>query len=75
MTLSKKRAQSVASFMDSRGISKSRITEKWYGETQPKFPNDSEANREKNRRVEIGISADENMKQQAQNGELKDSQK
>jgi outer membrane protein OmpA-like peptidoglycan-associated protein len=71
MRLSQKRAESVADFLVSKGVNNSRLTRKWYGETQPKFPNDSEANREKNRRVEIGVSADEQMKKEATQGELK----
>jgi outer membrane protein OmpA-like peptidoglycan-associated protein len=71
MKLSEKRAGSVADFLVSKGVNNSRLTRKWYGETQPKFPNDSEANREKNRRVEIGVYADEQMKKEATQGELK----
>lgn len=72
MELSKKRAEAVGAYMEANGVQRTRITEKWYGEEQPKFPNDSEANREKNRRVEIGITADENMKAEAQKGEIKE---
>jgi outer membrane protein OmpA-like peptidoglycan-associated protein len=71
MQLSKKRAESVSAFLVGQGVPKSRLIEKWYGETQPKFVNDSDSNRVKNRRVEIGISADENMKKEAKEGEIK----
>jgi outer membrane protein OmpA-like peptidoglycan-associated protein len=70
MTLSEKRAKAVADFFISKGIAASRITEKGYGETQPKYPNDSEENRQKNRRVEIGIAANEEMKADAKAGTL-----
>ena len=70
LTLSEKRAKSVADFLNSKGIDKSRITQKGYGETQPKYANDSEENRQKNRRVEIGVIANEQMKQEAKEGKL-----
>ena len=70
MQLSEKRARAVADFLVSQGIDRSRLEIKWYGETQPKFPNDSEANRQKNRRVELGIYANEQMKNEARSGTL-----
>jgi len=70
MALSEKRAKAVKAFLLSKGISEKRLTEKWYGETQPKYPNDSEANRQKNRRVELAIFANDQMKQQAKDGKL-----
>lgn len=69
-TLSEKRAKAVADFLVSKGINGSRITQKGYGEAQPKYPNDNETNRQKNRRVELGIIANDTMKQQAQQGQL-----
>jgi outer membrane protein OmpA-like peptidoglycan-associated protein len=72
MKLSQKRAEAVVQFFESQGIPRSRMVEKWYGETQPKYPNDSEANREKNRRVELAIYANDDMKKQAQEGNLKE---
>ncbi len=65
MTLSKKRAQSVANYFKSKGISSSRFSVEGFGETAPRFKNDSEANRVKNRRVEIGVAANDKMIQNA----------
>ncbi|MDH3321559.1 MAG: OmpA family protein [Flavobacteriaceae bacterium] len=65
MTLSKKRAQSVADYFKNKGISGNRFTVKGFGETAPRFPNDSDANRAKNRRVEIGVAANDKMIQDA----------
>jgi outer membrane protein OmpA-like peptidoglycan-associated protein len=70
MALSEKRAKAVSEFLKSKGIAASRITEKWYGEAQPKYPNDTEENRVKNRRVEIAVIANEDMKQKANEGKL-----
>jgi outer membrane protein OmpA-like peptidoglycan-associated protein len=70
MTLSEKRAKAVKAFLLSKGVAENRLTEKWYGETQPKYPNDSEANRQKNRRVELAIFANDKMKNDAKSGKL-----
>jgi outer membrane protein OmpA-like peptidoglycan-associated protein len=61
MKLSKKRSQSVVHLLKAKEVASKRIKSSWYGETQPKFPNDSEANRGKNRRVEFAIYANEEM--------------
>ena len=71
LALSEKRAKAVAAYLISKGVAENRLTTKWYGETQPKYPNDSEANRQKNRRVELGIIASSEMQQQAKDGKLK----
>src|SRR4051812_2493466 len=70
MSLSEKRAKAVSAYLVSKGVAESRLTTKWYGETEPKYPNDTEANRQKNRRVELAIVADKEMQQQAKEGKL-----
>ena len=62
MTLSGKRAESVANYLTTAGISSSRITTKYYGESQPKYENTSAENRTLNRRVEFAVTANEKMK-------------
>jgi outer membrane protein OmpA-like peptidoglycan-associated protein/Tol biopolymer transport system component len=54
-SLSEKRAQSVLEYLKKKKISSQRIVAKGYGETKPVAPNDSEINRELNRRVELAI--------------------
>jgi len=71
MTLSEKRAVAVKNFLQSKGVAEQRMTVKWYGETQPKYPNENEANRQKNRRVELGVIANDKMKEEAKEGKLK----
>lgn len=70
MELSKKRAYAVSDYLASKGVTASRMDIKWYGETQPKYPNDNESNRALNRRVELAITANDQMKQKAQQGSL-----
>ncbi len=53
--LSFKRARSVADFLASRGISKDRLVAVGYGETRPIAPNNSRANKAKNRRIEFVV--------------------
>lgn len=63
--LSKKRAQSVAEFLTQQSIAGNRIRTAWYGEDQPKFDNNSDENKAKNRRVEFAIYANEKMVESA----------
>jgi outer membrane protein OmpA-like peptidoglycan-associated protein len=53
--LSKKRAMAVVEFLKTEGISAERILPIGYGEAQPKVKNDSDANRQLNRRIELKI--------------------
>ena len=63
--LSKRRAEAVGNHIKSAGISASRLTIRWYGATQPKVENSSDANRAQNRRVEFAITANDKMKEEA----------
>lgn len=65
MALSEKRAKAVGDYLKNDGISSSRLTINWYGETQPKVENTSDANRAENRRVEFAITANDKMKEEA----------
>jgi len=53
--LSDNRAKSVVEYILSKGIATSRITSHGYGETKPVVPNDTDENRQLNRRVEFTI--------------------
>ena len=57
--LSVNRASSVASYLESQGISTSRITSRGYGSKQPVASNATLAGRAQNRRVEIAIIANQ----------------
>jgi outer membrane protein OmpA-like peptidoglycan-associated protein len=64
-TLSERRAGAVSSYLASRGINNTRLSTKGFGETMPKYDNDSEEGRAQNRRVEFLITANEKMIEQA----------
>lgn len=55
LELSQKRVDAVVAFLVRQGVDASRLTAKGYGETKPRVPNNSEANRAENRRVEFLI--------------------
>ncbi|QYA26434.1 OmpA family protein [Gramella sp. MT6] len=65
LTLSKNRAQAVTGYLVDNGIDRGRFTTKWYGESQPKYDNSTAEGRSKNRRVELAIVANEELKEQA----------
>lgn len=52
-TLSDRRANSIKEYLVSQGIARDRLEARGYGEDRPRFPNDSEENRARNRRVEL----------------------
>lgn len=55
MTLSQKRADSVARYLQSRGVDWNRLVVSGAGKSQPIASNDTEAGRAENRRVEITL--------------------
>ncbi|HEX6889505.1 MAG TPA: OmpA family protein [Chryseolinea sp.] len=68
--LSERRAREVENYLSSQQVKGSRITTKGYGEEQPLTSNETEAGRGSNRRVEVAIYANEEMKKLAKKGEL-----
>ncbi len=65
-TLSEQRAAAVADYLAQRGISRSRMITRGYGETNPVATNETEAGRAENRRVEVDIKANESLRRQAE---------
>ena len=53
--LSQNRAQSVATYLVKHGIDPKQISQKGYGADRPMKPNDSEENKQANRRIEFKI--------------------
>jgi outer membrane protein OmpA-like peptidoglycan-associated protein len=64
--LSEKRAKTVSGYLIAKGINASRITVKGYGETMPKYDNKKAAGRNQNRRVEFLITANVEMRAEAE---------
>jgi len=64
--LSEQRASTVSSYLASKGIVSSRLTIRGFGEMLPKYTNDTVEGRDKNRRVEFLITANETMKAEAE---------
>jgi outer membrane protein OmpA-like peptidoglycan-associated protein len=62
--LSERRANRVREFLISRGVPASRMTAIGYGSSRPAVPNDTEVNRALNRRVQLEISPNANLKAQ-----------
>ncbi len=60
-TLSEKRSSSVSKYLLSKGISSQRVTTIGYGESAPKYSNETADGRSRNRRVEFAITANEKM--------------
>ncbi len=60
-TLSEKRASVVSTYLTGQGIKTERITTKGFGESVPKYDNETEEGRAQNRRVEFLITANEKM--------------
>ncbi len=55
LDLSNRRAQSVSSYLASRGVNRARIATEGFGESQPIASNATAAGKQQNRRVEIRI--------------------
>ena len=64
--VSNQRADAVASYLQKKGIAKDRITSEGLSFNFPVADNDTEAGRAQNRRVEIYISASEEMVKEAE---------
>jgi outer membrane protein OmpA-like peptidoglycan-associated protein len=68
--LSEKRAKSVAEYAAFTGVDADRMTIIGYGESDPIETNDTAAGRQQNRRVEIAIWANDELKEAAEEGRI-----
>ena len=64
--LSEKRAASVADYLEAHSIASARITTKGFGKTAPKYDNGTPEGRAQNRRAEFLITANDKMKNDAE---------
>ena len=68
MKLSERRAGAVSNFLNSYGVKKARMSTIGYGESAPLAENTIESGRDQNRRVELAIVANEQLKKEANSG-------
>jgi len=69
-SLSERRAESVSDYTMGQGVSSSRFSVIGLGETEPIATNETVEGKQLNRRVEIAIFANEDLKAAAERGEL-----
>lgn len=70
LDLSKRRAQTVANYIAGLQVDATRLNTMGYGEAQPVGSNETTDGKQQNRRVEIAIMANEELKKKAEKGEL-----
>lgn len=65
LALSDRRAEAAVSYLAAQGVARSRMRSRGLGETEPVAPNESDAGRSRNRRVEVAIYAGEAQRAEA----------
>lgn len=65
-SLSERRARAAADYLASQGVDRGRLRTSGRGEVEPIAENTSDSGRQENRRVEIAIYANEEMRREAQ---------
>jgi outer membrane protein OmpA-like peptidoglycan-associated protein len=63
--LSERRARSAADYLSDQGVGRGRLRTEGRGEDEPIAGNDTEDDRQRNRRVEVAIYADEEWREEA----------
>jgi outer membrane protein OmpA-like peptidoglycan-associated protein len=66
MTLSERRARSVANYLAANNVMSGRMTVTGFGETQPVADNSTAEGKQANRRVEVAVMANEDLKRAAE---------
>jgi outer membrane protein OmpA-like peptidoglycan-associated protein len=67
MKMTTERATSIENYFVENNLDQDRLKIKAFGESQPRYKNDTEENRKKNRRVEFGFYASDELKAEAKN--------
>ena len=68
--LSERRAEAVAKYLRKHNVKRDRMKTGGFGELKPVADNGSDVGREKNRRVEVAIMANEELKEAARKGKI-----
>ncbi len=68
--LSERRASTVSNYLKQNGVVSSRVQTAGYGELQPIVANDTQGNKAKNRRVEVAVYANDELKEDAKDGKI-----
>lgn len=68
--LSERRAESVSKYLRKHNVKRDRMKTGGFGELKPVADNGSDVGREKNRRVEVAIMANEELKEAARKGKI-----
>ena len=71
--LSERRANAVTNYLKMKGVSGDRLTTIGLGLNNPVDTNETDEGRARNRRVEIGIVANEELLEKAESGELEEN--
>ncbi|MFH1689215.1 MAG: OmpA family protein [Candidatus Eisenbacteria bacterium] len=66
MTLSERRTRAVANYLAQKSVSSSRVSVMWYGETQPVADNATADGKRANRRVEVAVMANDELRRAAE---------
>ncbi|MCK4409327.1 MAG: OmpA family protein [Candidatus Eisenbacteria sp.] len=66
MALSERRARAVENYLAQREVGSPRMSTTWYGESQPVADNGTPEGKQANRRVEIAIMANDELKKAAE---------
>ncbi len=64
-SLSRRRAAAVSEYLAAQGVARARLRTDGRGEAEPVAANSSESGRQQNRRVEVAIYANQQMREQA----------